>query len=153
MAIVRWLGENDLFSQFDRMQREMDRLLSPYRSSSFGSSVGRSNSGIYPPINLYDNGESFVVRAEIPGLDPDKLDLSVTGNTLTLRGDRKPLEVEKGWNYHRQERDYGEFRRALTLPEMVDSTKVQASFKNGILEIQLPRAEQAKQRKIQVTSA
>jgi len=149
MAIVRWLGENDLFSQFDRMQREMERLLSPYRSSVSGSST----SGIYPPINLYDNGESFVVRAEIPGVDPNKLDLSVTGNTLTLRGERKQPEVEKGWNYHRQERDYGEFRRALTLPEMVDGTKVQASFKNGILEILLPRAEQAKQRKIQVTSA
>ncbi len=148
MAIVRWLGENDLFSQFDRMQREMERLLSPYRSSA-----GRSSSGTYPPINLYDNGESFVVRAEIPGVDPDKLELSVTGNTLTLRGSRKPIEVEKGWNYHRQERDSGEFRRALTLPEMVDSTKVQASFRNGVLEIQLPRAEQAKQRKIQVTSA
>jgi len=151
MAIVRWLGENDLFSQFDRLQREMDRLLSPYRSSFFGSSA--SPSGIYPPINLYDNGESFVVRAELPGVESDKLDLLVTGNTLTLRGERKQPEVEKGWNYHRQERDYGEFRRALTLPEMVDSTKVQASFKNGILEIQLPRAEQAKQRKIQVTSA
>ena len=112
MAIVGWLGENDLFSQFDRMQREMDRLLSPYRSSLFGSSAGTTPSGIYPPINLYDNGESFVVRAEIPGVDPDKLDLSVTGNTLTLRGERKPLEVEKGWSYHRQERDYGQFRRS-----------------------------------------
>ena len=152
MAIIRWLGEGELFSRFDRMQREMDRLLSPYRSSVFGNPTDPSPGGIYPPVNLYDNGEVFIVRAEVPGIETDKLDLSVTSNTLTLRGERKSLEVEKGWNFHRQERDAGGFRRALTLPEMVDGTKVQASFKNGVLEILLPRAEQAKQRKIQVTS-
>jgi len=151
MAMIRWLGDSDLFSQFDRMQRDMDRLMYSYRSGTGSTPTGRS--GLYPPINIYDDGESFTVRAEAPGVDPDKLDLSVTGNTLTFRGVRKAQDVPESCCYHRQERESGEFRRALTLPEMVDSTKVKASFKNGVLEIVLPRAEQSKQRKIQIATS
>lgn len=152
MALIRWLGENDTFSQLDRMKKEMDRLL-----SNFGSGIGpgtrlEQRTGVYPLMNVYDDGESFVVRAEIPGVNPGDLDISVAGDTLTLRGERKAPEVCEGACYHRRELSTGTFRRALTLPTQVDNAKVSANFVDGVLEILLPRAEQAKQRKIEVKS-
>lgn len=147
MALIRWLGEEGMLSRLERMRREMDRF-----SSSFGDgSVYRP--GVYPPINVYDDSESFIVRAEVPGVDSKTVDVTVTGDTLTIRGERKRKELPEGASYHRRELNYGQFRRALTLPEQVDNTKVMASYQNGILEIRLPRAEQAKQRKIEIKSS
>jgi HSP20 family protein len=146
MALVRWF-ENDLFNQFNKLQRELER-------SWTGNWPGYASPGsaVYPPMNIYDDSESFIVRAELPGVNPKDLDISVTGNTLTVRGKREVEPVEEGCCYHRRERSSGEFRRAFTLPEQVNSSKVMASMTNGILEIRLPRAEQAKQRKIEVKS-
>lgn len=148
MAMIRWLGEGDVFSQLDGMRREMDRLLSSL--SSWSGAAYRS--GVYPQMNLYDDGESFVVRAEVPGVDPKDIDLTVTGDTLTIQGERKPEQIPEGASYHRRERSSGQFRRALTLPDQVDSAKVAASCRDGILQILLPRAEQARQRKVKIQS-
>jgi len=145
MALIRWLGEDDYFSPLTRMQREIDRLLSAHRPTWFGQ-----RSGVYPPLNIYDDGESFVVRAEVPGVDPKSIDITVTGDTLNLKGERNLPELPEGASYHRRERESGTFSRALTLPDQVDSSKVKADYKNGILQILMPRAEQAKQRKIDV---
>ena len=150
MAMIRWLGENDVFSQLDRMQRDMDRFWSAVDQSGQRSF---QRTGVYPLMNIYDDGESYVVRAEIPGVDPKKIDISVTGDTLTLHGEREASELPEGASYHRRELSYGSFRRAMTLPEQVDSSKVTANYTNGILEILLPRAEQAKQRKIEVKAS
>lgn len=146
MALVRWF-DNDLFSQFNRLQRQMEQ-------SWTGNWPGFSSAGsaVYPPMNIYDDSENFIVRAEVPGVDAKDLDISVAGNTLTVRGKREVEPVEEGCCYHRRERSSGEFRRAFTLPEHVDSSKVVASMNNGILEIRLPRAEQARQRKIEIKS-
>jgi len=151
MALIRWLGENDLFSQLDRVQRDMNRFWSAFDWG--GTQQPFQRTGVYPLVNIYDDGESFVVRAEVPGVDPKQLDISVTGDTLTLHGERQASELPEGASYHRRELSHGRFRRAMTLPDQVDSSKVNASYKNGILEILLPRAEQAKQRKIDVKTA
>lgn len=145
MARFRWYGGDEMVSQLERMQREMDRLLSAFRPSGV---VHKPD--VYPPINLYKNDEGFIVRAEVPGVDPKSLDLEVTGDTLTLRGERPAPQVPEGASYHRRERDFGRFRRSLTLPEMVDSAKVMASCNDGVLEIHLPHSEQAKPRRIAV---
>jgi HSP20 family protein len=145
MALIRWLGEDDYFSPLTRMQREMDRLLSAYRPPWAGQ-----RAGVYPALNIYDDGESFVVRAEVPGVDPKSIDITVTGDTLNLKGERDLPKLPEGSAYHRHERESGLFSRALTLPDQVDNSKVKADYKNGILQILLPRAEQAKQRKIDV---
>jgi len=153
MAMIRWLGENDVFSQLDRMQKEMNDLASSFGSRRGSWSSPFSRTGVYPLLNVYDDGESFVIRAEVPGIDPKNLDITVTGDTLTLRGERKARELPEGASYHRRELTSGQFRRSLTLPDQVDSAKVVASYKNGILDILLPRAEQAKLRKIEVKSS
>lgn len=153
MALIRWLGEDSTLSQLERMQREMDRLTSVFRPF-FGSGEGAVyRPGVYPPINVYDDGESFIVRAELPGVDAKAVEVTVTGDTLTIRGERTARELPEGASYHRRELSTGQFRRALTLPEQVDNTKVLASFRDGILEIRLPRAEQAKLRKVEIKSS
>jgi len=123
------------------------------RDWSEGWGQTRQTPSVYPPINIYDDGESYIARAEIPGVATESLDISVTGDTLTIRGERKIDPAGEGCCYHRRERSAGEFRRAFNLPEMVDSTKVVAHASNGVLEILLPRAEQAKQRKVQVKTS
>lgn len=145
MALIRWLGHDDAWSRMDQMRQEMNNL---WRSQWKWPSSGN----VYPAMNVYDDGESFIVRAEIPGVDPATLDINVTGDTLTLRGKREVEPAGENCCYHRRERSSGEFRRAFSLPEMVDSSKVVATAKHGVLEIMLPRAEQAKQRKITVSS-
>jgi len=144
MALVRWLGQNDYWN---RRQSEARRSW----AERWGET--RQTPSVYPPINIYDDGESFIARAEIPGVSADSLDITVTGDTLTIRGTREIALPEETCCYHRRERSAGEFRRAFNLPEMVDSTKVMAQANNGVLEILLPRAEQAKQRKVQVKTS
>ncbi len=146
MARIRWHRGGDVFSQLERMSREMDQLLTAF--SPGAGPAGRPD--VYPPMNVYSDGESFIVHGEIPGVVPAELDIEVTGDTLTVRGERKAPEVAEGASYHRREREFGRFRRSLTLPEQVDSTRVSASFADGILEIRLPYAEAAKRRKIDV---
>lgn len=152
MALIRWLGDEGMFSRLEGMRREMDRLTSTF-GPHFGSGEGTAyRPGVYPPINVYDDGESFIVRAEVPGADPKAMDVTVAGDTLTIRGERTAAELPEGASYHRRELNTGHFRRALTLPEQVDNTKVMASYQGGILEIRMPRAERAKQRKIEIKS-
>lgn len=152
MAIARWGHHNDWFSDFNRMQREMERLFTATTPWSGGYHTPTFHSRVYPPLNIYNDGESFIVRAEVPGVDPKSLDIEVTGDTLTLRGERVLPELEEGAAYHRRERDSGQFRRSLTLPEKVNSAKVLATCQDGILEVRMPHAEESKARKISVKS-
>lgn len=132
----------DMLERMERMQNEMERLFSAARP--FGELA------VYPPINIYDDGERFIARAELPGVDPADLEVSVAGNTLTISGKRIIPPAGENAAYHRRERQSGEFRRAFTLPDLVDSSKVTAASKFGVLEIVMPRSEQAKMKKIPV---
>jgi len=107
---------------------------------------------VYPAINIYDDGESFVARAEMPGVSTETLDVSVSNNTLTVAGERKKQPLEAGTSVHRHECDFGKFNRSFKLPEPVDSAKVAATFRNGVLEVLMPRAESAKPRKVQIAT-
>jgi len=133
------------------MQREMAGLMSTFRPWT-GTDVAAHRPEVYPPLNIYDDGETFVVRAEIPGVDPKNIDIEATGDTLTIRGERTIPDAAPNSSYHRRERDSGQFRRALTLPKPVDNTKVVANCVNGVLEIRMPHAEETKRRKITVKS-
>jgi HSP20 family protein len=130
----------------DQLQREMNRLFD-------ASSKGRVyNSPSYPAINIWTNEDGQVISAEMPGVRPDDIDIDVTGDALSISGERKPDEVAKEAHYHRRERSYGLFSRTVQLPFMVDTNKVEASFKNGVLTINLPRAEADKPKKIAIKS-
>jgi HSP20 family protein len=101
-------------------------------------------------VNLFDDGERFLVRAELPGVDKGSLEVTAQGEQLTIRGERKIEPAEKKASYHRREREGGQFRRVVTLPQGVDANNIQATFKDGVLEVELPRAPELKPRKISI---
>jgi HSP20 family protein len=109
-----------------------------------------SGAGVYPAVNFYDDGEKFLVRAELPGVSKDSLEITAQGDQLTLRGERHIDSPERKANFHRREREGGKFRRVITLPQAVDSANITATYKNGVLEVELPRAQEHKPRKISV---
>jgi HSP20 family protein len=145
MSRGNWQHRWDPFRDF---QREVGRLfesLEPVQHWRVARGV--------PPINLYDSGEHYVLTAQLPGVGPEEVDLSITGETLTIRGDRKRAEGVSEESYRRQERQFGRWTRTITLPDRVNSANVSASFANGVLTVTLPKAEEAKPRHISVTSA
>jgi HSP20 family protein len=144
MSGLHWQRRWDPFRE---LQREVGRLfesLEPFQSAR--------RPHVYPPLNLYDAGERYILSAQLPGVATGEIDLTITGETLTMRGERKRAEGIKDDSYRRQERPMGRWSRTVTLPDRVDSTQVSASFANGILTVSLPKAESAKPRHITVTS-
>ena len=125
------------------MRREMNRLI--------GGSTGAGGMGVgYPAINVWANEDGALVTAEVPGIDPDVLDISVVGDSLTISGKREPDALEEGAAYHRQERNHGAFARTFQLPFQVAADQVDAVYEKGVLNITLPRAAEDKPRKITV---
>lgn len=133
--------------EVDRLQREMNRLFENYYPTRTRAAAG------YPAMNIWASEEGLKVTAELPGLSTEDLDISVVGQTLTVSGQRKRDELPQEARYHRQERGFGKFSRAIQLPYAVDVKKVEATFKDGVLHIDLPRAEEDKPRKITVKVA
>jgi HSP20 family protein len=143
--LARWSYRTpNIWNEMSRLSREMDRL--------FGEARAESGAGVFPPLNLYDDGESLVVRAEVPGIDPNDLEINATFNALTIKGERKRSETGDKVSFHRRERSHGTFSRTISLPQEIDPSKVQASYKLGVLEVMLPKAEAAKPRKIEIKS-
>jgi HSP20 family protein len=135
-----------LLQEMDQLQRDVNRLFdASNRDRAF-------NTPTYPAVNIWTNQDGQLVSAEMPGVHPKDIDIDVTGDALSISGIRHPDEVSKAARYHRRERNYGSFSRTIQLPFMVDTNKVEASFKNGVLLISLPRAEADKPKKITVTS-
>ena len=135
------------FQEIARMQRQMDRLLGDLA----GGTSGVDGSGVFPALNITQDSENFYAHAELPGIKPEDLDISVVGSTLTLSGERK-ADGAGNVSYHRRERMPGRFRKAITLPHDVNAEAVRAEFVNGVLKLVLPKAEHAKPRKITVKS-
>lgn len=133
----------------DQLRRDMDRL---FESSS--PRWQRQRTATYPAINMYTNkDEGVLVTAELPGINPDDLNISVTGDALTLSGSRQPEEMPESDQYHRRERGFGEFNRTVQLPYSINKEKVEANMQNGVLSITLPRAEAEKPRQISIQAS
>lgn len=154
MALIRWSDQGDLFRPFEEMEREMDRLRREMDRLFTGFRGFRPlRVGVFPPLNVSEDKDNLYVRAELPGINPSDIEISVEGDTLTLRGERKSAEVGENVSYHRREREFGRFRRSLTLPTRINTDKVEAVFKNGILRITLPKAEEVRPKQIAVKTA
>ncbi len=150
MAVIRypnwlWPDFSSALEDVERARRQMDRLVSAFT----GPGAGLTVSGVFPPLLVREDGDKIHVEAEVPGIRPEDIEISVHGKTLTLTGQRKPEETPNG-NYHRRERKWGSFSKAITLPDDVDAEKVQAECKDGVLKIVLPKAEHMKPRKIAI---
>jgi HSP20 family protein len=99
---------------------------------------------------MSETKDNFVVKAEVPGIDAKHIDISFTGDVLTIRGEKSQEKEEKEEDYHLVERSYGSFSRSVRLPAEVESTKIKASYKNGILRITLPKSEKAKAKEVKI---
>lgn len=149
MAIVRWLNRPDWtrpVSDMERLQREMNDLFTGF----FGRAPGRVRPAVFPALNVSEDENNLYVRAELPGISSEDIDISVEGDTLTIRGERKLAEPSGEVNYHRREREAGRFRRIVTFPTKLQPDAAEAIFKNGVLKLVLPKAEEAKPKQITV---
>jgi HSP20 family protein len=147
MALIR-LESIDPFSSLLSLQQELERFT---RNPAF--SLGPSGYGAYPPVNIFENSEGTMIIAEVPGLDPAKIEVSGQGRTLTLRGQRRREEGFTPSGYHRRERRFGEFSRSIQLPDDLDLSKATASYESGVLMLKVPKAEAARPRQIMVNAA
>jgi HSP20 family protein len=139
---VRKRNEDDLA----KLHHDMDDLF----GSFFGDWPALSRRTVWPAIDIADNENEIIVKAEVPGCKAEDIDISVHGNTLTISGEKKAEEEKKEKGYYHLERSYGSFRRELGLPGEVESDKVEASCKNGVLTITLPKSAKAKAVKVKV---
>ncbi len=143
MALWDWdEGYRGPWREIERMRQRMDRL--------FHELTGTVAGAPFPPVNVWSNDEKAVVTAELPGTKMENLDISVESDVLTLRGSREPEKLEQDETYHRHERGYGSFTRNVALPFAVDAEKVQATYKDGVLTVSLPRTPASRPKKIEV---
>jgi HSP20 family protein len=130
------------------LQRELERAF----QNPFGLDLGVSGRGVYPLINIFSEPDGYVVRLEVPGVSAADLHIEGQGRSLTIKG-RREHPAPEGASFHRRERDSGEFSRSLQLPDSLDLARAEASYKNGILTIRVPKREEAKPRQISVKAA
>ena len=142
-------GWTSPFEELERMRRQVDWLSGGLSRGLFG----QRTAGVFPLMNVTEDKDNYCVRAELPGIKADELDISVTGDTLSLSGERKlPAEDEKA-RYHRREREAGRFNRIVSLPARIDAGKVEAHCADGVLTVTLPKAQAAKPKQITVKTS
>jgi HSP20 family protein len=146
-SLTRWEPGREL----QRLREEMDRLFEGVFGRGEGEGGGWLAGAWAPPVDLYETDDAFILKAELPGLTKDDIQLEVHESTLTLRGERKHEAEVKEARYHWRERAYGSFQRSFWLPATMDVEKVQATFKEGLLELRLPKHEAAKPKHIDIT--
>jgi HSP20 family protein len=147
MAIVRWL---DPFRDLAAIQDRMNQIFEDALARSRGRDEGLRTGMWTPAVDIYENNEFVVVKAELPGVEKDRISVEVKEGILTLRGERGFDRELKEESYHRVERAYGSFHRSFSLPVSVDQEKVTARFQDGVLEVKLPKKVQAKPKQIEV---
>jgi HSP20 family protein len=146
MALIRW----DPFREMSALQERMNRLFSDVRAQAPVRGEEIVQGAWVPAVDIFETNEAIVLKAELPGITSQDISVEVKDNTLTLKGEKKFEKEVKEENYHRVERSYGSFQRAFTLPGTIHQEKVKAKFKDGILEITLPKVEEAKPKQIKV---
>ena|SRR5215813_641679 len=148
MALARWSPYRDMLSVRDEMNRVFNEV--------FGRGTNDDTawfSGAWsPPVDIYETDRALVIKAELPGFSKDDFSIEMKENTLVIKGERRREDEVKEGNYHRMERVYGAFQRSFLLPATVDHEKVNATYKDGILELHLPKVQAAQPKRIAVSS-
>ena len=146
MTLIRW----EPVAELNTIQNEMNRLFNNF----FDTPTGRSGSGTtrrwFPAMDLIETADTYILRADLPGLSDEDVNVQLEDNVLTISGQRNAEPQTEQQGYHRLERAFGEFSRSLTLPKGVDPDSVQAHFDRGVLEIAIPKPEQKKPRQVRI---
>lgn len=151
MLTRRWVdfpafGFRSPFDDLGRLRRQLDHL---FGQTGVDTGYPRPRAGVFPLINLTENKDAYFVRAEIPGIASEDLDIQSTGRNISITGQRKMPENDNA-KYHRREREFGRFSRMFALPGDIDRDRIDANLKDGILTITIPKAEVAKPRQIKI---
>jgi HSP20 family protein len=139
--------ERDVFADLFNMQKDMNRMLTNFWGND--ADLG-SVQGWYPAVDVAETKDEFQVKVEVPGMNKDDLKIKLQENVLTVQGEKKQETETKEQNYHRMERSYGSFCRSFRLPSLVKADKIDANYKDGVLSIKLPKAEEAKTKEIEI---
>lgn len=151
MAIMRYTRRSPFVSPWLELEDMTDRLNRLFREPGSGEASGRTMWS--PSVNVEESKDELLLTAELPGMSIDDVEIEVENNVLSLRGEKKQIREEKDdRRYHVWERSYGTFERQFTLPRTVKTEGISASFKDGILHVQMPKAPEAKTRKIEIRS-
>lgn len=148
MKLVPW-RKREVGRPLSGLQQEMNRLFENFFGDTFVEPFGGAGEWS-PALDVAETEGAFLVRAELPGLDPDNVEITLTGDTLTIKGEKKEEKEEKTKSFHRVERSYGSFQRSVQLPVSVKADAVAATFKNGVLTIELPKVEEAKTKSVKI---
>jgi HSP20 family protein len=157
MAMERWRPQWGIspwrpFRELEEVERRFEEIFGRPFLPAVWRRVPAEERAWAPAIEVFEKEDKFVVKAELPGMKEEDIDVSVVGDTLTIKGERKAEIEVKEEDYYCCERSYGSFSRSVTLPSTVDANKIEASYENGVLEISLPKAAEVKPRKISVSA-
>ena len=141
----------DPFRELRSLQDEVNRVFSSSFNRSGETGLGRS--AWNPSVDIFENKDQIVLEAELPGISPDDVNISIENNVLTIHGERRFEKKDEQDNFHRVERSYGAFTRSFTLPPTVSAEKANAEFENGVLRLTLAKREEAKPRRIEIKAA
>ena len=150
MALIRWKPITEVWDPFGNLaevRAEMNRLLDPALRAHGGVAAG----AFAPALDVVEEKDNFLVKADLPGVSKEDVSVSIQDNYLTLKGERKHEVEQKESNFYHQERVYGQFVRTVELPARVEASKVTANFKDGVLQVTLPKSEEAKPKEIKVS--
>lgn len=156
MALIPWRGKgrDGALAPLADLRHEIDRMFDAFTRDPWGSlselGMGRQ---LFPAIDIAENDQEVIVRAEVPGVDANDLDVTVTGNRLTLTGEKKESTERKDKDFYQSETRYGSFSRSVELPSGVDTEQVSAEHSNGVITIRLKKAAAAASKKIQVKTS
>jgi len=139
-------GGRSLFNELENMRRRFDQMVNHWSSAP----RELAGAGVFPSVNLTEDEDKYYLRAELPGVKNDALDIQATGKTIAISGERKIAEQGASARYHRREREAGKFSRILQVPGEIDADCIEAMLLNGILTVVIPKAEAAKPRQIKV---
>lgn len=131
---------------FVALQHELQQML----DGAFG---GSTRGGVYPPVNVFDAEDEVVVKAELPGVPPEKLELDVRDDTISIRGERPAADPHEGMAFHRRERARGQFRRVVRLPARLDGSEAKAEYRHGVLTVRVPKAKEVRPRRVPIQAA
>lgn len=146
MQLVRLNPMRDLVNY----RRRMDSLFDDFFADFFNGTRAELNRGWNPKVNIFEEDDQIVMKAEMPGVDKDNIAVDVDGRVLTLKGEQSTDNEVKKENYYMRERSYGKFERSFTLPEKIESEKIKAEYKDGVLKLNIPKPESSKPKAITV---
>jgi len=145
--VTAWHPANEISPEFAAMQRELDHAFNRFLG---GTMEDNTPSHWMPPVDIAEREKDYTIKIELPGVEKNDVKITIQKDVLTIRGEKKQEGEEKSGNYQRIERCYGSFQRSFTLPTSVSSDKIEASYDNGVLTINLPKVEEARPKEVEV---